>query len=341
MKIEVDAKYLTSLFADFVKGNKVMFNFKTDGKVLDVQMLGDYTACTLIPVKSLDGDVKECDASFWVTKAIAIMDMDKPIQITFADAVIFFEQSTFNSTFVKEHEERRVFQNTDGISLSPAYANRLKYLTHSVISCTGLAKELSIADPDPVFSNKKFYADYRQTFFIENMEYPEFCVPLSTLRDFAFKLEEKAEYAYLPDLNVVYFKSGRYEFWIPTNNYNISGAVISAIDKKLAKCVKVTELSFIDYVDKLSILATAFPKQKMSLLVGNGTFSIAINNSDVQCTVGDSINNSLLGINLTSGQVAVISKLFKEDEKVECLRGGNCICLRSGEKNLLIAGMIY
>ena len=341
MKIEVNAKYLTSLFSDFVKGNKVMFNFKTNGKVLDVQMLGDYTACTLIPVISLDGDTKECDASFWVTKAIAIMDVDKPIQITFADAVIFFEQDTFNSTFVKEHEERRTFPSTEGIPLSPAYANRLKYLTHSVVSCTGLAKELAIADPDPVFSNKKFYADYRQTFFIENMEYPEFCVPLSTLRDFAFKLEEKAEYAYLPDLTVVYFKSGRYEFWIPTNNYNISGAIISAIDKKLGECVKVTELSFVNYVDKLSILATAFPKQKMSFLIGNSVFSISINNSDVQCTVGDNINNSLLGINITSGQVAVISKLFKEDEKVECLRGGNCICLRSGEKNLLIAGMIY
>lgn len=341
MKVEVEAKYLVSLFSDFVRNNKVMFNFKVDGKTIDVQMIGDYTACTNIPVKSLDNDYTVIDASFWVTKAIAVMDSDKPVTILFSDAVVFMEQDTFSSTFVKEHEERRNYPDPSSFELKPAYANRLKYLTHSVVSCNGLAKELSISDPDPVFANNKFYADYRQTFFIESMQYPELCIPLSTLREFAYKLDEDAEFCYLQDLNTVYFRSKDYDFWVPTNNYNISGSVINAIDRKLLECKKVTDLCFTDYVDKLSIIAGAFPKQKMSFLIGDGVFSISVNNNDVQCTVGEKMNNSLIGLSLTSGQVAVIAKLFKEDESVECLRGGNCICLRSGEKNMLIAGMIY
>jgi hypothetical protein len=79
----------------------------------------------------------------------------------------------------------------------------------------------------------------------------------------------------------------------------------------------------------------------MTLLVGDKKFSISVTNNDVQCTVGEKMSNSILGINLTSGQVSAIAKLFKDDEDVECLRGGNCICLKSGEKNMLIAGMIY
>lgn len=341
MRVEVEAKYLVRLFSDFVRNTKVMFNFKVDGRTIEAQMLGDYTACVSIPVKSLDNDFNVINASFWVTKAIGVMDRDKPVTILFSDAVVFMEQETFSSTFVKEHEERRTFPESATLTLKSAFANRLKYLAHSAISCMCLSKELSIADPDPVFSNGRYYIDYRQTFFIENMEYPEMCIPMSTLRDFAFKLDEKAEYAYIPDLNVVYFKSNEYEFWIPTSNYNISASIISAIDRKLSDCVKVTDLCFTEYVDKLQVVAGAFPKQKMAFLVGDGKFSVSVNNNDVQCTVGEKMDKSILGLNLTSGQISAIAKIFKDDENVECLRGGNCICLKSGEKNMLIAGMIY
>jgi hypothetical protein len=164
---------------------------------------------------------------------------------------------------------------------------------------------------------------------------------MSTLRDFAYKLDDDTKYAYLQNVSTLYFESGNYEFWIPTTNYNISTSIINAIDKKMSECVKVTDLCFKEFADKLLILATAFPKQKMTFMVGNGTFSVSISSNNVQSTVGVRTGDSILGMNLTSAQVSVIAKLFKEDDSVECLRGGNCICLKSGEKNMLIAGMIY
>ena len=341
MKIEVDVKYLKSLFNDFVGNTKVMFNFKTDGSNLYAQMLGDYTVEVTMPVKSLDGDNKVIDTSFYVTKAIAVMDNDKPVVLTFTDAVLVFEQDTFMSTFLREHEERREYPNMVNTELKDAYANRLKYITHSVVSCLGLAKELMISDPDPMFVNGKVYVDFRQTFFIESLNYPEICIVMSTLKDMAYKLDENTKYCYLEESNMMYFKSNKYEFWVPTNNYNISGSIITAIDKKLIGCTEVTELSFVKYVDKLSILAGAFPKQRMGLSFGDGSFSVSVNNNDMQCSIGDIVDKPLLGLNVTSGQIAVIAKLFKDNEKVKCLRGGNCICLSSGEKNLLIAGLVY
>ncbi len=341
MKIQVDSKFLCNMFVEFVKNNKVLFNFKTNGSTLYIQMLDDYTVEVAIPVKSVDGDSSMTDASFWVTKAIGVMSKDEPTFLTFADAVMFMEQTNFNCTFVKEYEGRREFPDMSNSELKPAFANRLKYLAHSLISCVPLAKELSIADPDPVFSHGRFYANYRETFFIENMDYPEMCLAFETFRNFSFRLEEKSQYAYLPELNMFYVHSGVYHIWVPTVNYNIDGSTVAAIDRKMNECVKVSDLCFKDYCDRMLILSTSFPKQRLSFFIGNREFRLAISTNNTQCNVGHLSANPLLGISITSAQVAVIAKIFKDDDCVECLRGGNCICLRSGEKNILIAGMLY
>jgi hypothetical protein len=340
MIVEAKARDIVSLFANFVKTNKEMFNFKVDGKTIEVQYLGDYSACTSIPVTSLDNDFKVQDISFWVTKAINILDIDSPITLKFEDSFLMVEQNTFSSTFVREHEERRSYPDVSSLTLKNAYANRLKYITHSLVSCMGLSKELLISDPDPMFSNGRVYADYMQTFFIEHLEYPEVCIPITTLRDFVYKLDEKATYAYLPDLNTLYFKSKDYEFWIPTTNYNLNASTINAIEKKMMETRKITEVTFKDYSDKLLTLANAFPKQRFPVAFGDHSFRVSLFTNNMQCTVGMNMNNSLLALNMTSGQIMVIAKLFKDDDVVEVLKGGNCICLKCGEKSILIAGMI-
>lgn len=341
MKIQVNSKFLSNLFGEFVKNNKLLFNFRTNGNILDIQVLDDYTVCASVPVTCIDGDKEYTDASFWVTKAIGIMDREEPLTITFHDAVVIMEQSSFNCTFVKEYEGRRDFPDMSNSELKPAFANRLKYISHSMISCSPLAKELSIYDPDPVFSHGKFYANYRETFFIESIDYPEMCIAYEIFRNFSFRLDEKARYAYISELNVLYIHSGVYHIWVPTVNYNIDGSTITAIDRKLSECIKVTDICFKDYSDRMSIMSSAFPKQRFTLFIGGNCFSLSISTNDTSCHIGNLKTESLLGISITSAQVAVIAKIFKEDDSVECLRGGNCICLRSGEKNILIAGMIY
>lgn len=341
MKIRVDGKYLYDVFSNFVRNNKVMFNFKTNGNYLNVQMLGDYTVSVNFPCESLDGDTSTTDCSFWVTKAINVLDKSLSVDIIITDAVMYLTQEDLSFTFIKEHEDRREFFDVSNVQLMPAYANRLKYLTHAITSCTGLAKELSISDPDPIFINGKFYADYRQTYFIDSMQYPKLCFSYNVLKDFAFRLTEKAEFYYFEESNICYFRSGMYDIWVPTMNFNIDGVTINAIDKKLNECTHVTDLCFKDYADRLLILSSAFPKQRLNLSIGENKFLFSITTNEAQCMVGQHIDKSILALNITSGQIATIAKLFKEDDTVECLRGGNCICLKSKEKNMLIAGMIY
>ena len=341
MVIEIEAKYLTSLFNDFVGNNKVIFNFKTNGKEVDVQVLDDYTACTKFECKSLDSDSKETEISVWVTKFIKVLNSKEPIRFTITDAALFIEQSTFYCTLLREYESRRELPNTKEFQLKGLQTGRLKYLVHTTQSASPLAKELALSEPDPMFINDRCYIDYRQTFFIDNFEFPAHCIPVSTLKNFAYKLQQETFYCDLPEVNTVYFKSGKYEFWVPTTDYNLNGSLISVIDKKYSECVTVTKIRFTEYKDRLAVLSSAFPKTKMVFAVGTESFNIGVDTSNAHMLVGYQITKALLSFNITSAQLDVVVKLFGDEDSVELLRGANCICLRSHTKILLISVMIY
>lgn len=341
MIVKVDPRPLIKLFSTFVGNTKVMFNFKTDGRVMYVQVLNDYTVTTSFPVKSVDGDFGEIDASVWVSKFVHVMAKDEEVQMTINDAVLFMEQSSFNCTLLREYESRRELPDVQGLDMKPAGVRRLKFLAHCGVSCMCMSKELSISDPDPVFANKRYYLNYNQAAFIESMDYPQVCIPFPTFRDFVFKLDDKATYAYLSDLDTLYFKSCEYEFWVSVTNYNINNYVITNLDKRLAGATLVTKVSFNAYKNNLFILASAFPNQKLSCTFGNGTFMIMANSNNSNVCVGDSITEALASLAITTAQLTAIVKLFGDDTEVEVKKGVGCLCLACGEKALLIAETVY
>lgn len=341
MVVQMEPARLIKLFDDFVGNVPVMFNFRTNGTKLWVQMLGDYTACTEMDVTSIDGDFREIDASFKVTKFVHVMNKDEYVRITITDAAVFLNQNTFYCTLLKEYEERREFPSIEGLELQHAFPGRLKYLAHAGVSCMPMAKELSIPNPDPVFANSKYYLNYRQAAYIDSMKYPEMCLPFSTMRDFVFKLAEKTDFLYLQESNILYYKSGEYEFWVPTTNYNISNATITTFDKKVAECKAVTTVCFKEFSQKLQTVAMAFPKQLLTLAIADKKYNISADTNISHMQVGYEIEQSLFTMDITSAQLVVITKLFGDEESVIVKRGVGCICLTSGEKNLLIAGRSY
>lgn len=337
----MEAKYLTSLFNDFVGNNKVMFNFRTDGKIVDVQVLDDYTACTTFECKCVDNDSSTVDISVWITKFIKVLNSKETIRFTITDAALFIEQSTFYCTLLREYEARRELPGTSKFKLKSVNCGRLKYLIHSSQSMFPLAKELALSEPDPMFVNDRYYADYKQTFFIDSFEFPAHCIPISTLKSFAYKLKEGAMFYDLPELNTIYFTSGRYEFWVPTTDYNINGSLISAIDKKYAECYVVTKIKLTKYKEVLSVLSSAFQKMKLVCTIGPEAFNIGVDTNTAHMLVGYQLTKALMSFNITSAQLDVIVKLFGDEDEIEVLRGANCICLRVKTKILLISVMIY
>lgn len=340
MIFTVNGRAITKVFKDFIKGSKVMVNFKVVNSVLFIQILGDYTAEYPCPVNvtQLDGNN---EISVWVDKSINILMSNEDVEIAISEAVINISQGTYNSTLVREYEERREFVDASKLELTNAYSGRLKYITHCLMSCMGMAKELGFTDPDPVFSGGKVYADYQQAFLIEYMAYPEMCLTLSMLRDFVFKLNEDAKYCYLPELNTVFFQSEDYVFWVPTVNYNIDSNTIKAVENKLRDLREVTTICIKEFAERLSILTSVFPKQMLNLTIGKNCFSINANANSTYITVGKLDGEYLLAKHITAAQLDTIVKLFKDADEVTVLRGGNVICLRNGEKSLLIAGLIY
>ena len=156
MKIQVDSRNLKGFLSDFVGNTNALLNFKTDGSKLHMQYLGDYTAEKSLDCKSLDGDVVEVNASFNASKVLNVIDDNEPVTIFFSPDIIYLEQGNFHSMLEVEYEARRSFANTAELELKDIHAGMLKFLVHQTVTCLPMAKEVSIANPNPIFSKGKY-----------------------------------------------------------------------------------------------------------------------------------------------------------------------------------------
>lgn len=341
MVVTVPGRELLNVFKDFVGKNKVLINFKIIQNRVAVQILDTYTACTDISCLVLDSS-GENEASFWATNSLLIFTRDEEVKLTITDAAISIDQGLTSCYLTREYEERRTFPDTSEFQLQEAYANRLKYFAHIVTSGFSMSKELSIPEPDPVFTGGKFYADYRQAFIVDEIKYPEFCISMNTLKSFAYKLDEKSKFTYLHDKSMLYFKSSQYEFWIPTLIYNINAGTVNAVEKQIQNLLPVGKISIKSFKERLGIIVSAFPKHKLAFSINETQFSIGVSTNNSHILVGNLASQPSVIINITTGQLNTIVKLFGDDEEpIEVLRGGRVVCLRKKTLNLLIAGVTY
>lgn len=340
MKIRIDSKELYPVFEGFVKSSAVMFNFLIDETKCAIQVIDDYTVNTGVNFDILELGSGNVNMTVKLGKEVLTLTKDGSITLEFMNETLLLSDGVVELQVVREYEERREYPQISADMLKPAYANRLKYLVHSAVTCIPMAKELGITEPDPIFSNGKFYCDYRQSFFMEHMNFPEVCITFKTLRSFVFKLSDDAQYAYLQENNVLVFVSENYMFWIPVSNHNIDGATINAVNNKYRDCEEVTKVCFKDFKDRLLIIAQSFPKMQISFTVGEEGFNFSFTKSLSHFSLGE-LNKYLLSLKITTAQLTVIMKLFGDEDEVTIKRGGNCICLEVKEKSMLIAGMIY
>lgn len=340
MVVKVSGRDLIELFELFIKSTKVMFNFKVSNSKLSVQVLEDYTACTEIECTIVEYSGSS-EVSLWITSAIFTISKDFDVEIKIGDATSTFSQGFNECIFKNEWEARREFPDYSNVVLTNAFANRLKYIMHSITTCNPLAKELSIPYPDPMFSHGHIYMDYGQTFFIESIDYPEFCITSNDMKDVVYKLEEDAQMCYMHEYNVLLFISGKYEFWVPVNNYNLQGSTIANMDKLLSNSNLITTVTFKEHLTPMQVVAQAYQKKRVELSISDGVFRVAAISPDNRTVIGNLIGMPKISISITPNQLSVIAKIFKEDDDIEVRRGVNCLILKKQEKNLLLAGLLY
>lgn len=340
MVVTVNQKDLVQLFADTLKVRKVLINFKCDGNQLDIQVLKDFTIEKSLKCTSVDNDHNVIDCTFVATKALQCISEEKEVTIVITKATVVITQDLFSCTLIKEYESRRELPVAVQ-DLKEAYPRRFKYLASVASSMSRVAKEIQVNESDPVIVGEKFYVKYWNTVFVDGMSYPDACFSINAIKDFVFLLDDKTKFCHIEENDVFLFRTQSYDIWVPIIKYNIHGNEIAAIEKEQAKCRKIAAVTFIDKVAKFKTLAGAFPDAQISLTFGEKAAQASVNINNASFTVGDNIQNYVLTVMVTPGQLELICRLFSEDAEVNILKGGNCICLSVKEKSLLISGIVY
>lgn len=340
MKVTVDTKYLASLFGTFATKSKTIFNFKFDtiAGVIDAQMLGLYVANTSIPCTVTDSYCESDNISFFVDKSIAMLDIDEPTNITVDQNFIIFEQQCYRSVHAREFEARQDTEFDRTLEFQPFAALRLKSIVMSAVSCGTLVKELAISQPDFIVANKKVYLDYRQAVLVDEIDLPDMIIPFEVLRDIAGKLDEAATYHYDASMSLLSIRSSRYEIWIQTTQRSID-SFSKAIGEIVLNSKQVATVSFEAYKSKLDIFATSFTKQKVWFTFSDSRFNINAEKNTSRCSIG-SRENLDYGIELSTGQVVAMSKIFSSGE-VDVYLNNKCVLLQKGQRWLIMSGMLW
>lgn len=344
MKIKIqNTVKLKNLLSDFVKNKKVLVNFECDGKVLNIQILNEYTICDSIEVISLDDDYHKIDLSFYLTKVINVLTEDE-ITMTLSKEALYIEQGTFSGIFIKEYEARREFPNPNVDTLTEFSTSRIKALITKSLALGGIFKELKVFEPDPVIVGNVFYMNATANsniVFMDDFTFPTCCIPMKSLRECIYTFKTHYQYQYFEELNTLYFKSGEYEYWVPTMNYNIEGQTISEINKIKDICVPLTEIDLFPYVDRLKIVADAFPNRRIQLLIGKNSFQVQVNLNDATITVGDKFSKYLCSLSITTATLSAITKIYSDEGSVSVAKGVNCLLLqREGTRKVLLSALI-
>lgn len=341
MRIEIPGEQITSLFNDFIKSGKLLFNFYCDGYRLKPQLLAEFTVETIIPITVLDNDYTPTEMSVFVTSAVKVLEQDKPVIMEFKDGSMQISQDTYQYTMLQEFEARKELPHTSEFEFKKLNADKMKFLTTTAVSMSVIAKELKIYPIDPVFQKGKCYINYDNISFSAIMDIEDSCLSLEILRQVIYRLSSKPDYYYWEEKSTFIFKSGAYTFWVPSSSYNAHGNVVSGIDKKFTELVPFTKINVNKFAERLEVIANNFPRQSIKLSIDDFKYYITVSSGNMFVSVGDIFNLPMMTMNITTGILSVICKLFREDTEVEILKGGNCICLRNRGMNLLIAGLIY
>lgn len=343
MVVEVDRQKFVSVFDDFVKTGKVMFNFLCNGDSLNIQLLAEFTVETIIECKLVEGKKETVESSYYISAPIHILNKEQPITIDFGSVAII-RQGNFAYTLIPEFEARKELPVVDEEDFIPMNSGRLQYLSISSDKLIPISKELKTLPAEPMFVNGHYYVRYDNAVFIDEFDLcGDICITHEILKQVAPHLGSKASYALIDDGNQVIIRSKNYTYYILTTNFYIKGNNLSSIDSMIVSSKKVGEISFVPIKDNLSLLISTLPNQKFMFSIKDNKYCISITSADsVAVTfLGENLNNPNATIYLTSGRMSAITRIFGDEDKVEVYIGPNIIRFAVGTKNLILSGLIY
>ena len=346
MVVTVEGKVFTKLIRDVVKTTgKTLINFSVDEakSKIDIQVFDIYTTETSIACHIIERDEPVTDFSVSLSTVLVVVEEDSPVQLTFKDTALTIEQKSFEGMFLREYEARQQFPNKAELVFTEVNANRLKYLVSSSLAISPVLKELKITENDPMFSGGLYYTIYSSICFTDKFEFPETCLPFSSLKAVVYKLGESAEMCYIKERNIIVFVYGDYSYWINTTQYNMNAEDINAIQKKYSECKEITTVSLVKEVERLKAVSSAFPIQKAILSIYENSYSVSVNTGIMNISIGNGKGAALCSITTTTGTLATISKLFKDVEEITVKKGVNCLCLqqKNSAKSLMVFGMVW
>lgn len=343
MRIIVETQELTKLFNDFIKSGKLMFNFKTDGDKLSVQLLSDFVMTREIGCRYLDGPKKEFEMSAYVNSFCHVLNDEEQLILEFTDGLIRLTQGTFVYTLLKEHEARKELIEVDETQFKPLKAQRLKYLVSLASKLEPISRELKIMPVDPVIMESTFAVHYSNVALMETIDIDDMCIPYNVLKQVAPLLSAKSEYICMPEKELVIIKSGTSLFYLSTANYNLKAGSIPALKAKLSDMHKVGSFCITSLSAKLATCTSVMNKQSFSLSIKGKDleFGIQSNDRSAAIKIGTPIDRPDFTIALTAAKANVINNLFKEKESFDIYRAPNCIAFADDKFILLISGIVY
>lgn len=317
---------------------RILLNFKVTGMTLNIQLLGNIICETEVDIKEKDSN-ESIDVSVTVTQAILLINKDEDVELGLLPDVVTIRQASYSFSATKEWDNRFTLPTFDESVAKDFPKDEYIGVIQSTRMLDNIVKTTKEAYANVVFSNGKSYLRYGNALLVQQTSLSgEFMMSAETSRNLAKVLDARSRVNFNVSRGFMLIKS-KYKY-MNVLIQNVDKHEIAACEQRLKECKSIGFVSMQGMQEDVDSLTRVYKSGKVTFSVTDRSVCLNITDGKNVFTYG---HRSIPKVSLmfTVAHLAVINKMFGGLQDIEVLIGGNVLCLRHGNKTLLLSGTLF
>lgn len=317
---------------------RILLNFKVTGMTLNIQLLGNIICETEVDIKEKDSN-ESIDVSVTVTQAILLVNKDEDVELGLLPDVVTIRQASYSFSATKEWDDRFILPTFDESAAKDFPKDEYLSVIQSTRMLDNIVKTTKEAYANVVFSNGRSYLRYGNALLVQQTSLPgEFMMSAETARNLSKVLDARSRVNFNVSRCFMLIKS-KYKY-MNVLIQNVDKHEIAACEQRLKECKSIGFVSMQGMQEDIDSLTRVYKAGKVTFSVTDRSVCLNITDGKNVFTYG---HRAVPKVSLifTVAHLATINKMFGGLQDIEVLIGGNVLCLKHGNKTLLLSGTLF
>ena len=316
---------------------RMLVNFKVDGMVLHVQLIGNIITESEIDILEKESG-NDLDITVTLTPSILLINKAEDVYLDLLPDILNVRQNRYSLSVTKEWESRVELPEWDDEKAVDFNEKEFKDIVSKTRALDSVAHFIKEPLANLTFFNGYCYCEYSNIILRVKTDIGNFTISAETARNLQKLLDVKCRCIVDKSRGLLYIKT----------KYKLISAMISPVnlqrvdakEKRVDDLKFYTDTSFAGKSEDIDALVRVYKAAKVTINMTKDKMGLTVTDGKHTFTYGDRMIPDK-SMSFTINHLNALNKLFNAEEGVNVLIGGNLLCWRKERITLLVAGTLY